>query len=373
MKKLKEYLDPGYTKICIYAGMTFILTGVAIYLLYLTGGFWSRVWSLFTSVLRPVLIGGIFCYLFTPLVNRIERRINKKGSRPCARSLAVILCYLFVALIIAALVMLLLFTMYRSISAVSLEGLGSMLSALKEDLSGYQELIEGKLGSSGAIVKEAGGMLGLMITGIKNTGTGIAFGIVISVYLLLDGKRILPYWKRAFHLMSGGRYDDRLGTFLADADRVFSGYIRGQFVDAVIVGALSSIAMLIAGVPSALVVGILTGIGNLIPYIGPVIGYVTLAFVCLLAMDWGHLAVGALILAGVMAVDSNLINPRLLSNNVMVHPLLVVVALIGGGAAGGFIGMIIAVPAAALIKIQFDKYLGRKEKENGSVFDKECI
>ena len=64
-----------------------------------------------------------------------------------------------------------------------------------------------------------------------------------------------------------------------------------------------------------------------------------------------------------MLVDGNLINPRLLSNNIKIHPLLVVAALIGGGALGGIVGMIVAVPVAALLKVQLDHYLDKKERE----------
>jgi len=143
---------------------------------------------------------------------------------------------------------------------------------------------------------------------------------------------------------------------------VFSGYIRGQFVDAAIVGVLSSVALLIAGVPSAIVVGVLAGLGNLIPYVGPVLGFLTLVLVCIPAAAWGKLLAGAVILIVIMLVDSNLINPRLLGSNIRIHPLLVVAALIGGGALGGLVGMIVAVPVAALLKEQLDRHLDRRER-----------
>ena len=66
----------------------------------------------------------------------------------------------------------------------------------------------------------------------------------------------------------------------------------------------------------------------------------------------------------IMIIDGNVINPRLLSSNIKVHPLLVVAALIGGSALGGFVGMLVAVPVAALIKLEFDKFLMAREEEN---------
>ena len=70
-----------------------------------------------------------------------------------------------------------------------------------------------------------------------------------------------------------------------------------------------------------------------------------------------------IVLAVIMLLDGNVIGPKLLSNNIKIHPLLVIAALIGGGALGGLVGMIIAVPVAALCKLQLDRYLDKKEKE----------
>ena len=73
--------------------------------------------------------------------------------------------------------------------------------------------------------------------------------------------------------------------------------------------------------------------------------------------------IGLVLLAVVMTVDGNIINPKLLSDNVEVHPVLVVAALLGGGQVGGMLGMLIAVPAAAFLKLQFEKYLKRREEK----------
>jgi predicted PurR-regulated permease PerM len=89
-------------------------------------------------------------------------------------------------------------------------------------------------------------------------------------------------------------------------------------------------------------------------------------------MAWGKLIAGAVALAVLLFVDGNIINPKLLSTNVMVHPLLVVAALIGGGAIGGIVGMLIAVPVAALIKVQLDRYLEFREEGRREVLYKKA-
>jgi len=364
MRKLRESLDPKMTKTCVYAGVTVIAVCVALLLLYLTGGFWSKLWTLFLTVLRPIVIGGILCYLMTPLVNRMERLLNgkkKKGKR-WTRTAAVFLSILIVLIAIALLLILIIVTMYQSFASVNMETIMGFLTTAQNDLVTFIESMSQNLEEIGLSSDRLGNIVSSAASGVKNVVSGLVFGAIFSVYFLLDGTRIGAYWKRALRLLAGKRASETLDTFSSDADRVFSGYIRGQFVDAMIVGVLSSIALLIAGVPNAIVVGVLAGLGNLIPYVGPVLGFLTLILVCFPTAAWGKLLVGAVILVVIMMVDSNLINPRLLSNSVKVHPLLVVAALIGGGALGGLVGMIVAVPVAALVKVQLDRWLEKKER-----------
>jgi predicted PurR-regulated permease PerM len=155
---------------------------------------------------------------------------------------------------------------------------------------------------------------------------------------------------------------------IADADRVFSGYFRGQGIDALVVGTLSGIVLTAIGVPYGPVIGLLTGLGNLIPYVGGPVGYLSLVLVCLADGTTGKLIVGIVALTLIMLVDANVINPRLLSQNVEVHPLLVVAALIAGSAIGGIVGMLAAVPVVAFIKVKVDSWIERREMD-GAVQD----
>ena len=98
------------------------------------------------------------------------------------------------------------------------------------------------------------------------------------------------------------------------------------------------------------------------PYVGPVVGFGSLIIVSLAEGSIAKLVIGAVILAAVMFIDGNVINPKMLSSNVEVHPVLVIVALLAGGKVGGVVGMLVAVPVAALLKLQFDKYVEKRRK-----------
>ena len=232
---------------------------------------------------------------------------------------------------------------------------------MQNDFASFTAKLEQYLGMLGLSASRISSIITTAISSVSNFASGLLFGVIFSIYFMLDGNRISQYWLRVVRIIIGHRSPEPFRIFLSDADRVFSGYIRGQFIDAAIIGVMTTIIMVLIGVPNGTVVGVLTGCGNLIPYVGPVVGYLTLALVCIPSGAWVKLLLGAVVLAVLLFVDGNIINPKLLSTNVMVHPLLVVAALIGGGAVGGLVGMLVAVPTAALIKVQFDRLLDHEE------------
>ena len=362
IKAIKDRIDPKYFKVCLYAGMTVIITAIILAILYFSGGFWEKLWSIFKAVLSPIVIGGIICYLLSPIVDTIELKLFKGKTdywvKPASIALAFFLIVVIVGLIIFAIVA----TVNKSIVNIDMDNIRDFIDSVQEDFSYIIGAAEQKISEAGLPVDKIGSIVSGFANGIKNFFTRLLFGVIFAVYFLLDGARISKYWRRALRLVAGEKAEEKLKLFAKDADMAFSGYIRGQFLDALILGVMSSVALTIAGVPSGLVVGLLMGVGNLIPYVGPLVGYASLIVVCLLQGNITKLVIGIIVLAVLMFLDGNVLNPRLLANSVKVHPLLVVAALIGGAALGGVLGMLVAVPVGALLKLQFDRYLIKKEE-----------
>ena len=374
IKKLKESIDPKYFKICLYAAATVVVVAVILAILYFSGGFWTKLWKLFKAVLSPIILGGIICYLMMPLVQFCEQKIFKAQGRSWERPASVALSFLAVIAVITLILLAVIITVNKSITNIDFEYIKNFVASVQVEFSSVIDSIEQKVSEMGLPVSKIGTFVSSLVGGVVDVATGLVFGVIFSIYFLLDGNRIFSYWKRAFVLTAGETAEEKLMAFASDADKAFSGYIRGQFLDGLITGTVSAIVFLIIGVPSAIVVGILIAIGNLIPYVGPLMGYVGLITVCLLEGEVNKLIIGAICLVIIMFLDGNVLNPKLLSSSVKVHPLLVVAALIGGGALGGLLGMIVAVPCAALLKLQFDRYLQRKEeiKQIGEVGGEEC-
>ena len=367
IKKFFRGLDQKYLKICIYAAVTVLITVIVGALTFSTGPFWSRLWAISTAVLKPVIIGGIICYLLLPVVNKFENLFNRGQKHGWARKVSVLLTFAIIAAVIIIALGTIIVSIYKNIGSLSVESLQTMVNTLREDYAEIGQYLEQVLANFNISSANVSKILTSIAGAVENFFSSLLFGIIFAVYFLLDEKNsIVSYWRRAFRLIFGNKQEESVKMFLKDADNAFSGYIRGQMVDAAIVGVLAAISLSIAGVPYAVIIGLCIGFGNLIPYFGPILGYAATVIACLITGQYVKMVIGLVIIAVIMFVDGNIINPKLLSENVDVHPLLVVAALLGGGVLGGIAGMLIAVPTAALLKLQFDRHLQRLEeyKEN---------
>lgn len=364
-KKLRAWMEPRYTKIAIYTIVSSIIIFICCLILINSNAALSRFWGLALAILQPLVLGLVIAYLLLPLVRKLETKVfGGFKSKQVRRNLAVLLIYLIIAAALAAGLTVLIISITKTVASIRLADLQSLAAYLQNEFADFWKVIEQKLAeydvNLGTVGKKAAGMF----TNAKSAGSTILFAMIFSIYFLLDSG-INKYWTKVSHVLLKDDTRAKAKEFLRDADRVFSGYIRGQALDALIMGTMVTIAFLIAGIPYAAVIGIMTGIGNLIPFVGPIVGFASLIIACLTTRAFMKLIIGAVILIIVLAVDGNLINPKLLSTSVKVHPILVFLALIAGGAVGGLVGMLVAVPCAALIKLQFDKYVKRRAEEAG--------
>lgn len=375
MKKLKAWLEPRYTKIAIYAIVSAIIVFSCCLLIFNSNAALVHTWKLVTAIMSPLVLGMVIAYLLLPVVKILEKKVfGGVKSKKARRNLSVLLIFAIVVAVLVVAIVAVIVAVTKSISAIdlSMASITQFLDSLQEDFADFWKIIEQKLAdydvNLGSIGKTAAGFF----VDLKSAASTLLFAVIFSIYFLLDSG-IKKYWKKAAHTLMSEKNIDRCSEFLQDADRVFSGYIRGQTLDALIMGSMVTLAFLIADVPYAAVIGILTGLGNLIPFVGPIVGFASLFIVCLTQMAFGKLIIGAIILIIILAIDGNLINPKLLSTNVEVHPILVFLALIAGGEVGGIVGMLVAVPCAALVKDQFEKYVDfkRAEKEKEELERKE--
>ena len=376
-----------YRMIGMYVAFTVVVTYILIHLANNLGNFVKvagKGVQMIGMLLAPLFWGFVVAYILSPAVDFFENRLRKKGSfhtfrnKPAGRrGPAVAVTYVLAFLFLGAILSIVASALSKSLRVASPEDLVLMIESLAGTLQSFQKTIQDWLAKMnissnematafndiGETVAHFTSGLSKSITGtITQVGgvlTSAIFVVIFSIYFLLDKERILNYWNRVLIAVGGKKARRYCRILVNDADTVFSGYIRGQLIDALIMAVLVSVSLYLIGVKYAVIIGILSGIGNLIPYLGPVVAYGSTILVCLLSGDWKRLIVAIIVLFVIQTIDGNVINPRLLSSNVDVHPMLVIAALIIGGALGGVVGMLFAVPVAAFLKIQFDKIINR--------------
>ena len=335
-----------------------------------------------SQVISPLLLGFAIAYLLSPICHFFERILSKNAllskKQSLCQNISIFMTFLLLILGIVFLGSLLLSTLTKSIQVLRLEDLFQGVEDFASTVEKFYSDLYIRLGNlpiGGEDAKEAVQLLlQNAVVFFQNMGNSVfsslgslagalstlVFGIIFSLYFLADGQKILSYWARIFRLLFGERRLEKLRRFFIDADRVFAGYLRGQIIDGTIMAVLVSVSLSVLQVRYAVVIGVLTGFGNLIPYVGPFIAYGLTALVCLVYGDFTKLLPALIALFVIQTVDGNVINPRLLSHNIDVHPLVVIISLIIGGSLGGFLGIFLAAPVASLIKLELDKFMEHK-------------
>jgi len=186
--------------------------------------------------------------------------------------------------------------------------------------------------------------------GLQVFHVGIIFILapIIAFYLLVD----LPHLHRTARALVPVRARGDVMVVSRRLSAAIGGYFRGQLAVAVVVGIMSSIGMAIIGLPFWLIVGMVAGLFNMIPLIGPWIGAVPGVVIAFTTGGGLSQAIWvAVVMAGVQQIDNHFISPIVMQRAVKLHPAAVMLALLAGGTLGGFFGLLLAVPATAVLKI----------------------
>lgn len=186
--------------------------------------------------------------------------------------------------------------------------------------------------------------------------------IIVSIYLLLERREILEFIKKLGRAILNKRAYRNFGKYFDRTNSIFFNFLAGQLLDGLIIGIITSIAMLILGVKYAVSLGFMIGIFNLIPYFGAIIAVIIAAIITLLTGGVWQTVIMVIVLIILQQIDANVINPKILGNSLKISPLLVIFAVSVGGAYFGFWGMFLSVPVIAVTKLVLTDYIEYKNR-----------
>ena len=369
MKNPLKNIDKRYQKICIYTSLTMIFTVIVLFGLYNSLPWLMTFVKLCNAILKPLILGLVICYLLLPLVKLFEKLLMKKIKKEkLARSLSVLIVLLVVVGIISGILTILIWTATKQITNINMKTISIMMENIKKSFGSLYDQVVDVLKKQNfdvsTVTTKITASIPAFLSGAFGTASTLLFAFIFAVYFMLDGTNISRYWKNVAKAVLNRKTINVLEELAGELDKCFSGYIRGQALDGLIIGVVSTIVLQLIGMPYAIIIGLVVGVGNLIPYVGPILGYGMIILINLVNYNPKMMIIGLLTLLILMFLDGNLVNPKLLANAIHVHPLLVVAALLAGGAMGGVLGMLLAVPSGAFLKLQFEKLIRyRKQKK----------
>ena len=369
MKNPLKNIDKRYQKICIYSSLTTIITVIVLFGLYNSLPWLRTFVKLVNAILKPLILGLVICYLLLPLVKLFEKLLMKKIKKEkLARSLSVIIVLIVVFSIISGILTILIWTATKQITNINMKTISIMMENIKKSFGSLYDQVVDVLKKQNfdvsTVTTKITASIPAFLSGAFGTASTLLFAFIFAIYFMLDGTNISRYWKNIAKAVLNRKTINLLEELAGELDKCFSGYIRGQALDGLIIGVVSTVVLQLIGMPYAVIIGLVVGVGNLIPYVGPILGYCMIILINLVNYNPKMMIIGLLTLLVLMFLDGNLVNPKLLANAIHVHPLLVVAALLAGGAIGGVLGMLLAVPSGAFLKLQFEKLIRyRKQKK----------
>lgn len=386
--------DKKYLKISFHVVITVLALYVVGLLLWNITAAKDMLYMAFgkmLSVFAPLLVACIFAFLANPGVEMFERlwekwlpvRLPSQELRVRKRGTATFYLALFVAI---GLIVKYLAGQIGSTDVTALanqinshiQGFADMLVLLNVKLAEYGALesLEGLLQSLEGVLSDwtssVSTLLQNSIMSIANSITraggwalNLVLGLTIGFYLLVDKERIIAQMKKTVDVFFSAHYAAHIKDWAHETNSVFSGYIGGQVTDAMIMAVMVSVAFTVIGIPYPVVIGVISGFSNLIPYVGAIMAFFLSVAMGLLSGTPIKALYAIIVVLVLQQIDSILIVPKVVGKSVELHPALVLLSLSVFGGLFGLLGMIVAVPVGALLKIACVRLYHRKREARG--------
>ncbi|GAC1394210.1 MAG: AI-2E family transporter [Vulcanimicrobiaceae bacterium] len=301
-----------------------------------------------------ILVAILVTYLILPVVKRFARQMPLMG--------AILLTYAFIAILIAFVVVVVVPPLARQAHdlVVSLPGTLKTLQAqvadpnnrifsrMPDEVRTYIDNLPAELNSL-----------------VSKYGLGVAqqaLSVVFSVFSLFLSVIIVPVMAMYIFFDTGEVKRGFLGFFppaarpktvaiLTDLNRVIGAFVRGQVLDGLILAVMVSVMLALLHVPYALLIGVAAGFLNLVPYLGAIIGFIPSVLLALAYNGWVNAVEVAVLFGVIQQIDGNVILPRIMKDNVLLSPLVIIIAILVFSALFGVMGTFLAVPIAAMARV----------------------
>lgn len=381
----------------VYWGFTLftvIAASILLFFIFLKADVIYSCIAKLISIISPILVGLLFAYLLNPLVKMIdkfiaskilkllEKKVFKKHkfTKNASRIFAIFLTYLFTFALIVLIISFVIPSLFDSINM--------MLSNIPIYINNIYDYLKSILNDNPELMKMidnwntniTDSLTGIMLPGmdtiLSNLTTGISsfvswtiniiIGIIVSVYLIYDKDTFIRGSKRLLKAFLPQKAYDTCMTTCVYTNRIFGGFMIAKIIDSLIIGVLTFIITSVFKIPYALVISVIVGITNIIPYFGPFIGAIPCAALLLLVDPTKSLTFTILIFL-IQQFDGNILGPKLIGNKTGIKSFWVLFSILLFGGIFGFPGMIFGVPVFAVIYSVLGNLINKKLAKKSSL------
>ena len=383
--------DPKYRQIGLTAFIVIAASMLFYFFIFRMSTLGSALETVF-SVLNPIIYGYIIAYILIPQETFIEnityKLIHKtawnpsKSAKKAIRLICTILAVAIAVFLIYGLMSIVIPELLRSIRSIvnNVPEYANTINAFIDNT--FQNNAEFDEQTTSLITEYAGKIqdwfireFNPMVNSIANNVTNqvvsvvtffrnLLLGLVISIYIMCAREAHAARFKRLIYSLFSIQMGNRILFSIRFIDEKFGGFIIGKFIDSAIIGLITYVCCSIMNMPYTLLISVVIGVTNVIPFFGPFLGAIPCVFLIFVTSPIKSLIFIIFILI-LQQIDGNVIGPRILGDSVGVSSYLVILAILIGGGFFGVTGMIIGVPCAAVIVAVMQSRILRRMKEKG--------
>lgn len=383
--KLRQQFNRGMTYFLV------ILVCILFYFAMLRIEALSRLVTMVMDVLKPIIYGCIIAYLLNPIVKTVEKVLlpglenkmnNKERARSLSRGAGIFIALVLMVVLIVALCNLMIPELYVSIRnlIITLPGQLNQLvnrfsdvtlndsamttlmkAAFKEGTSTFQNWLRTDLMD---MVNEVMSQLTFGVINLLSELLNALIGVIVSIYVLYGKEKFGCQAKKGIYALFSPEHANIVLHLATKTNEIFGGFIIGKMIDSAIIGVLCFVGLSVLNMPYTLLVSVIVGVTNVIPFFGPYIGAVPSAILIMLSdpIKGVYFILFVLVL---QQFDGNILGPKILGNSTGLSAFWVIVAILLGGGLFGVLGMLMGVPAFAvlyyIVKLILDNRLEKKK------------
>ena len=346
------------------------------------------IWGLVISYLLGPLVRTLENKLFRPLASKLYKNNKRSDGHGFARGLSILFSEIIMLAIIVALIYLIIPQLYSSIETIVVNSptyIDNGTQWLTKLLENYPEIEQYAVQALGDVNEFLANWLkNSVLPGlgnlITNVGAGVYYvvmavynlviGIIVSVYMLGSKETFKANAKRVMYTLFSVETVKKIFDGLDFTDNTFMGFINGKLLDSAIIGLICYIGCVLLRMPYALLISVIVGVTNVIPFFGPFIGAVPSALLVLL-VDPFKCLIFVIFIIVLQQVDGNIIGPKVLGSSIGINGFWVMFSIILGAGLFGFWGMLLGVPVFVVIYTLINKLIDRKLKRSDLPYETE--